>query len=172
MTPGVKKILLSQKTFANHLADEEAARQLAEQTPTAVLKTAATKAARKNARSSLLRTSTSAADMDVSMSEDVADDAEKATPPHTQGTQARQPTGRHTSRFAVRHPDDHLIDSRLPGLPSDAEMEALLAAPPLSYMEAQAFPSASSAPPRQFCEGCGYWGSREVYQVRSESVRA
>lgn len=43
--------------------------------------------------------------------------------------------------------------------PSEAEMEALVNAPPLTYNQARSAPPPSSAPPpRRFCEVCGYFG--------------
>ncbi|KAH9879835.1 hypothetical protein J1614_001859 [Plenodomus biglobosus] len=58
--------------------------------------------------------------------------------------------------------DDALlsIDDRMPA-PLDAnELEALLAAPPLSYAASHAAPPPAGAPPqRHFCDNCGYWGS-------------
>lgn len=42
---------------------------------------------------------------------------------------------------------------------SEAELEALLAAPPLSYSAARAPPPPAGGPPKPvFCEICGYWG--------------
>lgn len=47
----------------------------------------------------------------------------------------------------------------LPALPSEAEMEALLSAPPLTYNQARSAPLPPDAPPpRRFCEVCGYFG--------------
>ncbi|KAJ1331242.1 zinc finger HIT domain-containing protein 1 [Microdochium nivale] len=56
-----------------------------------------------------------------------------------------------------------LLASRVPPLPSDDELRALLAAPPLSYLEIRAtYPAADGSgaryPARVFCELCGYWG--------------
>jgi len=48
--------------------------------------------------------------------------------------------------------------SLLPPLPTQAQIMALLAQPPLSYNASRAAPSTSTAPPRKFCEICGYWG--------------
>ncbi|KAI1172442.1 hypothetical protein F4777DRAFT_513991 [Nemania sp. FL0916] len=72
------------------------------------------------------------------------------------------------------HPEDTnpLLASRLPTLPSDDELRALLSAAPLSYLEARGtwpWPPASSStgesqgqqqqyPTRVFCAVCGYWG--------------
>jgi zinc finger HIT domain-containing protein 1 len=45
-------------------------------------------------------------------------------------------------------------------MPSQAEIERLLAAPPLSYNDARGSWTAEDRrkPVRQFCEVCGYWG--------------
>ncbi|KAF2214450.1 hypothetical protein CERZMDRAFT_95716 [Cercospora zeae-maydis SCOH1-5] len=54
---------------------------------------------------------------------------------------------------------DEEDDETLDPLPTQAEMEALLNAPPLTYNQARsAPPPANAPPPRQFCETCGYWG--------------
>jgi zinc finger HIT domain-containing protein 1 len=59
------------------------------------------------------------------------------------------------------HPEDNnpLLASRLPPIPSDEELRALLAAPPLTYLEARGtWQNESRYPPREFCAICGYWG--------------
>jgi len=60
------------------------------------------------------------------------------------------------------HPrdDDVLLKSRIPSLPSQKEIEKLLAAPPLSYNEARGSWTEEDRrkPVRHFCEVCGYWG--------------
>ncbi|KAH7394152.1 hypothetical protein DE146DRAFT_121088 [Phaeosphaeria sp. MPI-PUGE-AT-0046c] len=58
--------------------------------------------------------------------------------------------------------DDALlsIDSSMPAPLNPDELEALLAAPPLSYASSHAAPSpAGGAPQRHFCDNCGYWGT-------------
>lgn len=47
--------------------------------------------------------------------------------------------------------------SRPPPL-NAAELEALLAAPPLLYGESHAALGAGGPPQRRFCDNCGYWG--------------
>lgn len=128
MTPGVKKILLSQKTFNNYLADEEAmlAIQDHEHRP-------AKTPVPRTKRVSLPQANSTADAMDVDLPAAVAE------PAH-------------------RHEDHPLVQPHGPPLPTEAEIEALLAAPPLSYNAARAAPSTSTVPPRQFCEICGYWG--------------
>lgn len=61
------------------------------------------------------------------------------------------------------HPRDKdpLLVSRIPSLPTQEELDVLLAAPPLSYNEARARvldDGPRRPPPRLFCEICGYWG--------------
>ncbi|KAI1499387.1 hypothetical protein F5X99DRAFT_287347 [Biscogniauxia marginata] len=65
----------------------------------------------------------------------------------------------------INDTDNLLLASRVPPLPTDAELRALLSAPPLSYLEVRALsappPSSSSSPrypARVFCAVCGYWG--------------
>lgn len=50
--------------------------------------------------------------------------------------------------------------SRVPPLPTEEELDKLLAAPPLSYNEARArmADGEKRPPPRLFCGICGYWG--------------
>ncbi|EOA89902.1 hypothetical protein ACJQWK_02939 [Exserohilum turcicum] len=57
--------------------------------------------------------------------------------------------------------DDALlsVDNLMPPPLNPAELEALLAAPPLSYAASHAAPPPAGGPPqRQFCDNCGYWG--------------
>lgn len=60
------------------------------------------------------------------------------------------------------HPgdEDPLLKSRVPPMPTQAEIEALIRAPPLSYLDARAKLDDSEPlpPPRKFCALCGYWG--------------
>lgn len=57
------------------------------------------------------------------------------------------------------HPGDSnpLLRSYVPDVPSDAEIQALLARPPLTYIEARGTYN-NDKPQRVFCEVCGYWG--------------
>lgn len=52
---------------------------------------------------------------------------------------------------------DPLLVSRVPPAPTEAEIAALLSAPPLSYTEARGGWS-QRYPVRVFCGVCGYWG--------------
>ncbi len=169
MTPGVKKILLSQKTFANHLADEEAALAIQASTPTAVslprqssnrfpatptLKGKQTSVSEvpglKGKRASLSRPTSSSDAMITQPSATLPDSVITEDPPESISTMPP----------FVRSDDDNdpLLTSHIPAVPSAEVIEALLSAPPLSYTASRAAPSTLSAPARQFCEICGYWG--------------
>lgn len=142
MTPGVKKILLSQKTFANHLADEEAAIALREEEATS--RSAARPAAAKTKRSSLAQQATPT---DVEMS-DALD----------QGTEVDAHNSGPTSHEEEEEEEHPLLRINAPPMPTEEEINALINSEPLSYNAARAAPSTSTAPRRQFCEICGYWG--------------
>ena len=52
------------------------------------------------------------------------------------------------------------IDHCVPPPLNLAELEVLLAAPPLSYAASHAAPPPADGPPqRHFCDNCGYWGT-------------
>lgn len=66
------------------------------------------------------------------------------------------------SRLDSAFSDDALLDfeSALPQPLDPKELEALLAAPPLSYAASHVGPPPANGPPqRQFCDNCGYWGT-------------
>ncbi|KAL9000662.1 MAG: hypothetical protein Q9169_000698 [Polycauliona sp. 2 TL-2023] len=139
-TPNVRRILTSQKTFANHLADEEAALATQEQQ----MASTATPISRNpvaGRRSSTVVPEPSATEGQPASS----------TPHASNKTAARlgpEDVGG----------SDPLLRSYIPQMPSATVMEALLAGPPLSYNAARSAPSVGK-PPRHFCEICGYWGS-------------
>ncbi|KAL8698315.1 MAG: hypothetical protein Q9224_001904 [Gallowayella concinna] len=145
-TPNVRRILMSQKTFANHLADEEAALASQEQQVTsAAPRTPAPALSRK--ASAGRRLSTAA--------------PEPSSPGEIQlGTDKRHASFQTPEEPESEDPGSHdlLLRSYIPKMPSPAVMEALLAGPPLSYNAARSAPPIGK-PPRHFCELCGYWGS-------------
>ncbi|KAF2827700.1 hypothetical protein CC86DRAFT_440223 [Ophiobolus disseminans] len=58
--------------------------------------------------------------------------------------------------------DDALLsaDRAMPPPLNPADLDALLAAPPLSYASSHAAPPPAGGPPqRHFCDNCGYWGT-------------
>lgn len=151
-TPNTKKILASGKTFAHYLDDEEAemARtgtgrrdgEDGEARPKEPQRASKTPIARRKAQLQREESNLS------------------SSPAPSGNTSAALPT-------TLIPPLPDLMDldedddehDRLPPLPSQAELEALLNAPPLSYNQARAAPPPASAPPpRKFCEMCGYWG--------------
>ena len=135
---------MSQKTFANHLADEEAA--LAQQqgaNPVAPAPRAPTLKPSKS-KSELKPSSMSEPKPNLGYSSYRGDvhigDVESAT--------ARDPLD-----------DEPLLKVNVPSAPSADEIEALLSAPPLSYNAARSAAPAPHKPQRHFCEICGYWGT-------------
>ena len=124
---------MSQKTFANHLADEEAFLALQQQQPSS--STAPRVPALKTSRS---------------------------TPNVKQSsTTSALRAGGGIGKQGVRDPldDEHLLKSQVPSAPSEEVMEALLSGPPLSYTAARGAPPPPGKPQRHFCEICGYWGT-------------
>lgn len=161
MTPAVRKILASQKTFANHLADEEASQSSQGQPmapPPLVSRpfiggtTAASKVT-KHAPARNKRPSVS--------SNDVRSSSERNVTSHTPGDFqiASTPSLGSTPLLPIS-PDDNepLLKSSVPLATPASILDELLKAPPLSYAAARAAPPASGHPPRHFCEICGYWG--------------
>ena len=141
-TPNVRRILMSQKTFANHLADEEAALATQEQQTRSV--PANTPGATVTGTgSSGRRSSTIAVETPSSTGRETSTSINKST--------STLPVG-------VAGDEHPLMKSYIPPMPSPAVMEALLAGPPLSYNAARSQPP-TSKPQRRFCEICGYWGN-------------
>ncbi|TGJ87813.1 hypothetical protein E0Z10_g984 [Xylaria hypoxylon] len=167
-TPNVRKILQSQKTFANHLDDYIAllSQQESNPTPTPAPSSntnanpnngganANTRAGQRQGPSSSKRPNTKHEPEDVEM-------LDISQPPH-------EPQSTILTPYAPPPPHQEdtnpLLASRLPPLPSDDELRALLAAPPLSYLEARGtWPPRTGGngrpyPTRVFCVVCGYWG--------------
>ncbi|KAI9760814.1 MAG: hypothetical protein M4579_001444 [Chaenotheca gracillima] len=133
--PSVRKILTSAKTFANHIADEEAAiaQSLNQAHPPPKTSNAQGARAKKrgpNKKETLQQTDdpTDINDTPMTSSRDDDDD---------------------------NHP---LLKPYVPVMPPKEILDELLSAPPLSYAAARASPSSSGLPQRHFCEICGYWG--------------
>jgi len=200
VTPGVRKILQSQKTFANHLSDAEALAALAPSAPAHLTPhTTSTAPATPAGRSSNI--------MDTSQQVSSSKRSHKkkdgtqslrqtsratplrnvATPGHDAGAASEDGTLRGVKRehsiFLAGedmsdsmasvtlapygkvynpHPadDDPLLKSRLPSIPTLEELEALVSAPPLTYVAARAplTDKELRKARRSFCEICGYWG--------------
>ncbi|GAP83548.1 putative hit finger domain-containing protein [Rosellinia necatrix] len=189
-TPNVRRILQSQKTFANHLDDYMAllAQQDANPNTTAIPSSAttaptnipgaseptATRRGGQRQAATSKKPSTAAAAAAAARREAPADqDVEMHdAPPHSSSAAAPPPprsailTAYDAAPARLEGDDDPLLASRLPPLPSDGELRALLAAPPLGYLEARgAWPPQGGGgggggryPVRVFCAICGYWG--------------
>ena len=147
MTQNVRRILMSQKTFANHLADEEAAIAAQEQSSSAV--NTPRPAAHKTRAALTIPKRQSTANIDPSPAE-----ASQA------GLSGKQPSAT-GSMDPPMQPSalDPLLRTYTPSAPSEGVMDALLAGPPLSYNASRATLPPTARPVRQFCEICGYWGS-------------
>ena len=146
-TTNTKKILASGKNFAHYLDDEEAEiartgrREGEAEAPPQPQRASKTPLARRKMRK------------DSSMSS-------SPTPSINSMGLPPLPRGVHSSTgdpMQVDNADED--DDEAFSMPSEAEIEALLSAPPLTYSQARSAPPPSSAPPpRRFCETCGYWG--------------
>lgn len=148
----MRKILQSQKTFANHLDDFQAMLALAENNPSANPSNpprTSTPAASSSGKRPPPKAASKAAKADADRDTDMADAPPPVLPPYTKAP----PT-------AHQGDTDPLLISRVPDMPSDEELRALLAVPPLNYIEARAGWTEEDRkyPIRHFCEVCGYWG--------------
>ncbi|KAI9846887.1 MAG: hypothetical protein M1837_003499 [Sclerophora amabilis] len=152
---GVRRILTSQKTFANHLADEEAA--IANQTHPLAAQNArpANQAVGKKANvPGTARTKRRASSPTHPAGEDVQESTKCSELAGGLSSTTRRPE----MNVFSKDDNDPLLQSYVPPLPPKAVLEEILAAPPLSYAAARAQPSSSGHPQRYFCEICGYWG--------------
>ncbi|KAI6093593.1 hypothetical protein F4821DRAFT_2289 [Hypoxylon rubiginosum] len=188
-TPNVRKILQSQKSFANHLDDFHALPPQDRFPPTPATPAAPTAASaaqsgsntrltrggkdkeppqqksKKKARSTSRSASISKAAPAVKQEEDVQmTDAPESNSPESSTNANRStilaPYSRPGYPPTCVGDGDPLLASRVPPPPTDAELRALLRAPPLAYAEARGRWDGDDAryPARAFCEVCGYWG--------------
>ncbi|PLN81777.1 hypothetical protein BDW42DRAFT_168244 [Aspergillus taichungensis] len=172
VTSNVRRILQSQKTFRNHLDDEEAAQAQAAQTATQ--RPAPAQLSRLAKPPSSRRSSTPAA---ASKPEPASSRQKKHTPSVTPSAAApaastttstdgdgdgdkpdADASPNPTKLITSEHDNDPLLRSYIPSAPSDRIMQALLSEPPLSYHAARAGPPLTNKSPRRFCCMCGYWG--------------
>ncbi|KAK6843456.1 HIT zinc finger family protein [Apiospora arundinis] len=175
-TPNVRKILQSQKTFANHLDDWLALKEGGGGGAGNVAASAAATAAggrkgsavqqqqnKKSETPTARGGGASSSKQQQSKQEDVemtdAPDADSGDQAGAGGSTILSP---YRGPLPAPHPrdGDPLLVSRVPSMPTDEELEALLTAPPLTYLEARAGWGAEDRkhPVRVFCEVCGYWG--------------
>ncbi|KAI1105289.1 hypothetical protein F4804DRAFT_145249 [Jackrogersella minutella] len=186
-TPNVRKILQSQKTFANHLDDFDALsatdRAIASgHAATATISTSTTAGSssskkgaaaqkekeqqqknKKHNKSTSRSASISKAAAAVKQEEDVVmADAPQDEPSSPTSPRSTILTPYSRPGYPPSHPldGDPLLASRVPPLPTDAELKALMQAPPMTYAEARGRWTVDDRryPARVFCEVCGYWG--------------
>lgn len=184
VTPSVKKILQSQKTFVNHLSDFEAHLAIAGSAPTPLPVAPATPVPRAasgstpaNVTSTGKRshkkkdpnTVTAATPLRRAVSNAQLASTPVATPAPLTKSEPQDtpmPDAPVLAPGSCKIPDPHpgdkdpLLVSRIPGMPSMKEIEKLLAQPPLTYAEARGpwVEEDRRKPVRVFCEVCGYWG--------------
>ncbi|KAG6033720.1 hypothetical protein E4U41_006825 [Claviceps citrina] len=152
-TPNVRKIMQSQKTFANHLDDYLALQALTEANSTTTTSKRAggggSSKKDKDAGSSSTLTLTPRApappSSDAAKAQSSATDPSPVLPPPYRDPPASLPGD-----------GDVLLASRVPEVPTDGELRALLARPPLPYLGALGRVD-ETYPPRVFCAVCGYW---------------
>ncbi|KAJ5467357.1 hypothetical protein N7475_005109 [Penicillium sp. IBT 31633x] len=173
-TSNVRRILTSQKTFRNHLDDEEAAitsggggiSGMQGAGGVGVTAQARGSIAGKGGKAAVAaaaarRSSTPASTTGAKRSSAAMTGINAASTP----TPAPETTDAETDDDAQRKPklikseydNDPLLRSYEPPVPSDRLMQRLLAEPPLSYNASRAKPAAAR-PGRHFCCMCGYWG--------------
>ena len=135
-TAGVRRILQSNKTFTNHVNDEEA--QMALQAHTRI-----TQVPHNQTRSAYI-------------------DLKSSTPGGKRPEPARSPRqsqlGSKPSREPLAGEEEHLLKTYGPLQPPAELIEEILSVSPLSYTAACSKPSSIGQSQRRFCEICGYWG--------------
>lgn len=149
VTQNVRRILVSQKTFSNHLADEEASLASQDQ------HTPAPAAARTGRGRT---TKTASTQKQYSATATLPSQITTSQPSKSKASTISVSGSVLASVASVSSEDEPLLKIHLPSIPSDAVLEALVSGPPLSYNAARAAPSVGR-PQRHFCEICGYWGT-------------
>ncbi|KFY59969.1 hypothetical protein V497_03965, partial [Pseudogymnoascus sp. VKM F-4516 (FW-969)] len=181
VTPAVRKILQSQKTFANHLSDAEALAALAPP-PSSSTVTAAAAAPTPPPATPAPAAPTTTASKRGNKRRSLAAGAASTPPPAAKGETPQPDTAMPDAdaeagglllatapRFAS-HPGDNdpLLRSRIPSMPTKEEVEKLLAERPRGYGEARAGfetgpgggggTGGGRVKGRKFCEGGVFWG--------------
>jgi len=169
VTPSVRKILQSQKSFANHLADYEALSALSGSSQSTPMPRAASMAISSSSNAAKPRSHKKKEPNELSNSTlfhrvSTTSKALVLIKPETQDIFMADGSSLSlgSATLPPPHPGDSdpLLVSRIPLIPSQEVIDALLAIPPLSYNEARAswVEEDKRKPVRQFCEVCGYWG--------------
>ncbi|KAL1622216.1 hypothetical protein SLS56_008888 [Neofusicoccum ribis] len=177
MTPAVRKILQSGRTFAHWLADEEAlsaqrpaggqvgqssAAQTAAASPAPSSSAAGPSAAQGSRSKKTLASRTKRSGSTAVPSGSATPTAQAAL--SASNTAAPSPAAQPSVDMELpdappAEEEDPLLRPIVPTPPSAQQIQALLSHPPLPYGAARAAPPNPEGPPRrQFCEMCGYWG--------------
>lgn len=179
-TSNVRRVLQSQKTFANHLDDEEAAIALGAGTGMVQglgNKAAAAAAAQAKGKQAVIvaarrsltpaiastgaaarRKRASAVASAVSTPTPASETADADTDADADADAEDGDLDRKQKLLKTEHDNDPLLRSYAPSAPSERIMLQLLSEPPLSYNASRVGPPSSARPPRAFCCMCGYWG--------------
>lgn len=171
-TPNVRKILQSNKTFANHLDDFEAMQALAENNPAANQFTAreppskqSNASRRKQSASRASSATARSTPRPQAQKESPTSDAPPVLTPLEKEDVKMEDAPTETPRPTAKLPEgvgdvEMLLRPRVPEMPTDSELRALLAGPPLTYSQARGDWDEEDRryPPRVFCSVCGYWG--------------
>ncbi|KAF2170564.1 hypothetical protein M409DRAFT_19383 [Zasmidium cellare ATCC 36951] len=152
-TSNTKKILGSGKVFAHYLDDEEAEIARTGGRGEEVVGTVVVQGAQRASKTPIARRKSSQLVREESSAGSPAPSLAKETSTSTPVPDAMDIDADNDNN------DGDADDENLPPLPTQAEMDSLLNAPPLTYNQARSAPPPLGAPPpRRFCEICGYWG--------------
>ncbi|KGO74851.1 Zinc finger, HIT-type [Penicillium italicum] len=164
-TSNVRRILQSQKTFRNHLDDEEAAIASGSGGVAGMQGAGGPSivAAKGGKAAAVRRSATPASTAGVKRPlAAVAGTTTAVSTPAQETTDGETDVDdeplRKPKLIKSEHDNDPLLRSYAPPVPSDRIMQRLLAELPLSYNASRAKPPASGRPGRHFCCLCGYWG--------------
>lgn len=164
-TTNAKRILTSGKDFSHYLEEEEAALALkggggggGNSHSDAVDADAAPKPAQRASKTPIARRKSAIVPL--------SNESSPAPPPAAVAAPGAMappplPAPREAARAAIPtpQPSDLLLAPIAPTTITEADIEALLVAPPLSYSAARSAPPPSTGPKKRvFCEICGYWG--------------
>ncbi|OJJ85852.1 putative HIT finger domain protein [Aspergillus glaucus CBS 516.65] len=167
-TTNTRRILQSQKTFRNHLDDEEAhlsqtAQTTASNAPPRL--SISSKMTKPSARRSSTPMATPKTDSTAKQRKQSSAAAQQQQQPQQPETPAgptadteTEPPAKKQRLIPSEYDNDPLLRSRIPPVPSERIMQALVSEPPLSYNAARAGPPVTKKAPRFFCCICGYWG--------------
>ncbi|OQE84977.1 hypothetical protein PENNAL_c0025G04440 [Penicillium nalgiovense] len=154
-TSNVRRILQSQKTFRNHLDDEEAAISSGSGGVGGMQGAGGANviAAKGNKAAAMRRSATPASAAGVKRPSAAMGMTGSSTPARetTDAETDVDDEARKPKLIKSEYDNDPLLRSYAPPVPSDRIMQRLLAEPPLSYNASRAKPQASGRPGRHFC---------------------